>query len=192
MAGSNRVMGFKKGPGVLMTVDEAARELVFTAKDQTASVLAALESETQAREEADAGLQESIGEKVDKISGKGLSSNDFTNADKVKLDGVDEDANNYTHPSATARTSGLYKITVNDLGHVTDVVAAVKTDITALGIPGTDTDTTYSEATDSAAGLMSAEDKVKLDETAEALEGLELSFISSIKVDGTAIWPEQQ
>lgn len=68
----------------------------------------------------------------------------------------------YTHPSHTARASGLYKITVDDKGHVTDVVAVTKDDITALGIPGEDTDTTYSAATTSADGLMSAADKIKL------------------------------
>lgn len=45
----------------------------------------------------------------------------------------------YTHPALTARTSGLYKITVNAEGHVTDVVAVAKTDITTLGIPAQDT-----------------------------------------------------
>ena len=47
------------------------------------------------------------------------------------------------HPSFPARSSGLYKITVNNQGHVTDVAAVTKEDITALGIPGQDTDTVY-------------------------------------------------
>jgi len=37
--------------------------------------------------------------KVDKVSGKGLSTNDFTNVYKNKLDGIEEGANKYTHPS---------------------------------------------------------------------------------------------
>ncbi len=45
------------------------------------------------------------------------------------------------HPSFSTRSSGLYKITVNNQGHVTDVVT--KEDITALGIPGQDTNTVY-------------------------------------------------
>ena len=36
--------------------------------------------------------------KVDKADGKGLSTNDYTTADKEKLDGISEGANNYTHP----------------------------------------------------------------------------------------------
>lgn len=51
---------------------------------------------------------------------------------------------NYTHPAFTARNSGLYKITVNNQGHVTNVAAVSKADITALGIPGQDTNTVYS------------------------------------------------
>lgn len=59
--------------------------------------------------------------------------------------------------------SGLYKIATNSEGHVTGAVAVQKSDITALGIPGEDTDTTYEDATTSDSGLMSAADKTKLD-----------------------------
>ena len=82
-------------------------------------------------------------------------------ADKTKLDGIAENANNYTHPSYTARASGLYKVTVDGTGHVSAATAVDKSDITALGIP--ESDTTYSAATTSAEGLMSAADKTKLD-----------------------------
>ena len=47
----------------------------------------------------------------------------------------------YTHPSYTAKTSGLYKITVDATGHVSATTAVAKADITALGIPGSNTDT---------------------------------------------------
>ena len=82
-------------------------------------------------------------------------------ADKTKLDGIAENANNYTHPSYTARASGLYKVTVDGTGHVSAVAAVAKSDITALGIP--ESDTTYSAATTSAEGLKSAADQTKLD-----------------------------
>ena len=36
-------------------------------------------------------IQQAIGNKVDKEEGKGLSSNDFTNEDKAKLDGLEEE-----------------------------------------------------------------------------------------------------
>lgn len=38
-------------------------------------------------------LREEVGDKVDKEEGKGLSHNDFTDADRKKLDGIDEGAN---------------------------------------------------------------------------------------------------
>ena len=82
-------------------------------------------------------------------------------ADKTKLDGIAENANNYTHPGYTAQASGLYKVTVDSTGHVSATAAVDKSDITALGIP--ESDTTYSAATTSAEGLMSAADKTKLD-----------------------------
>ncbi len=99
--------------------------------------------------------------KVDKEAGKGLSSNDYTTTEKNKLAGIAEGANKYTHPSYTAKASGLYKVTVDATGHVSAVAAVTKDDITALGIPGSDTK--YGNATATAPGLMSAADKAKLD-----------------------------
>ena len=84
----------------------------------------------------------------------------MSSEDKTKLDGIATGANKYVHPSYTAKTSGLYKITVDASGHVSAATAVAKTDITALGIPAQDT--TYQNATTSAAGLMSAADKTKL------------------------------
>ena len=99
--------------------------------------------------------------KVDKVAGKGLSTNDFTDAAKKKLDNIAEGANNYTHPTHTAYSSALYKVTVDAEGHVIAAAKVTKGDITALGIPGSDTK--YGNATTTNAGLMSAADKTKLD-----------------------------
>lgn len=82
-------------------------------------------------------------------------------ADKAKLDGIAAGANNYTHPEHTAHESGLYKVTVDAQGHVTDADPVAKEDITGLGIPAQDT--TYGEATQETADLMSAADKKKID-----------------------------
>lgn len=70
----------------------------------------------------------------------------------------------YQHATAkgSAFASGLYKITTNAQGHVTAATAVTKGDITALGIPGQDTNTTYTNATTTTDGLMSSEDKTKL------------------------------
>lgn len=81
-------------------------------------------------------------------------------SDKVKLNGIATGANRYIHPSYTARSSGLYKVTIDSTGHVSSVASVTKSDITALGIPSTNT--TYGVVTTSANGLMSASDKVKL------------------------------
>lgn len=62
----------------------------------------------------------------------------------------------YQHATAkgSAFASGLYKITTNAQGHVTAATAVTKNDITALGIPAQDTNTTYGLATTSANGLL--------------------------------------
>lgn len=82
-------------------------------------------------------------------------------ADKKKLDGIAAGANKYVHPAYTQKTSGLYKITVDNTGHVSAVTPATKEDITALGIP--EQNTTYGKATSTTDGLMSKEDKEKVD-----------------------------
>ena len=108
-------------------------------------------------------------------------------ADKKKLDGVATGANAYTHPAYTAKTSGLYKITVDGTGHVSGAAAVTKNDITALGIPAQDTNTTYSPATQSANGLMSAADKKKLDGIAENANAYSLPTASSSQKGGVKI-----
>lgn len=85
--------------------------------------------------------------KVDKISGKGLSTNDYTTEEKNKLKAIAAEANKYVHPTYTAHSSGLYKITVDATGHVSSVTLVTKDDITALGIPAQDTVYTLPKAT---------------------------------------------
>lgn len=50
-------------------------------------------------------------------------------------------AKSHADAHGSAFASGLYKITTNSAGHVTAAAAVTKADITALGIPGSDTDT---------------------------------------------------
>src|SRR5690625_1618559 len=45
------------------------------------------------------GLQNELDNKVDKEEGKGLSTEDFTTAEKNKLAGIEENANYYIHPA---------------------------------------------------------------------------------------------
>lgn len=60
----------------------------------------------------------------------------------IKIDGVETKV--YTHPSYTAKASGLYKITTDATGHVSATTTVAKADITALGIPAKDTVTLIS------------------------------------------------
>lgn len=54
--------------------------------------------------------------------------------------------NNYSHPagSGASKSTGLYKFSTDSTSHISGVTAVTKSDITALGIPSSDTDTTYS------------------------------------------------
>lgn len=145
--------------------------------------------------------------KVSQVTGKGLSTNDFTNDEKNKLSGIASgaqvnqnafsnitvgtttisadtttdtltiaagdnititpDATNdkitisatdtkYTHPTYTAKTSGLYKVTVDGTGHVSATAAVTKDDITALGIPGSDTNTVTTVTTTGSGNAITA------------------------------------
>lgn len=55
-------------------------------------------------------LNTAISGKVDKVSGKGLSTNDFTTEEKNKLAGIAAGANAYTLPTATSSDLGGVKI----------------------------------------------------------------------------------
>ena len=47
------------------------------------------------------GLQTALDGKVDTVSGKGLSTNDYTTTEKNKLAGIANNANNYVHPTTS-------------------------------------------------------------------------------------------
>lgn len=129
----------------------------------------------------------------------------------------------------TATASGFYKVASTNQGHIASLTAVAKSDITALGIPGSDTnthrpiqvngteilgnnttalnikagsnvsvtnssgtvtiaatDTTYSNATTSASGLMSTTDKTKLNGIATGAEVNQNAFSTvGVKVGNT-------
>lgn len=120
--------------------------------------------------------------------GDGTTYKRYSATEKSKLAGIEEGANKYTHPSYTAKISGLYKITVDATGHVSAVTAVTKADITGLGIPAQDT--TYNDATESASGLMSASDKAKLNAIDESLKGVtadEIGKVKDVQVNGSTV-----
>lgn len=119
---------------------------------------------------------EALAKKVDKVEGSRL----MTNAEGIKLGGVSEGANKveasttngnvkidgtetpvYAHPTKTAAAAAFVKVGNDATGHTVIGDAVTKEDITKLGIPAQDT--TYTAATITADGLMSAADKTKLD-----------------------------
>ena len=59
----------------------------------------------------------------------------YTTAERDKLSGLE----NYVHPAHTAYNKGMYKVAVDDEGHVTEAETVTKSDITALGVPGENT-----------------------------------------------------
>ena len=124
--------------------------------------------------------------KVDKISGKGLSTNDYTTEEKNKLKAIAAEANKYVHPTYTAHSSGLYKITVDATGHVSSVTLVTKDDITALGIPAQDTVYTLPQATaDEIGGVKIGSDYLAgTDDTAASTSALNSAYdelLSKIK-----------
>ena len=71
--------------------------------------------------------------KVDKVEGKGLSSNDFTDAYKTKLDGIAAQANKYVLPTATAEIIGGVKVGAN-ISYSNGTISLSKANVTsALG-----------------------------------------------------------
>ena len=97
----------------------------------------------------------------------------------LKVNGTDVTV--YTHPAHTAKQNGLYKVTVDAEGHVSDAQAVTKEDITGLGIPAQDT--TYSKATAQADGLMSKEHFTKL-------EGLNASTTEEVQAMLDEVYPQ--
>ena len=96
-----------------------------------------------------ATVTKQLGQKVDKVTGKGLSTEDYTTADKQKLAGIAAGANNYQHPASHPATM------ISE-----DATHRFVTDTEKSAWSGKADKTTASA---SAAGLMSAADKQKLD-----------------------------
>jgi len=100
--------------------------------------------------------------KVDKVAGKGLSANDYTNADLAKLAGIAEQATkNATDAALRDRASHTG---AQAIATVTGLQAAL--DAKAPGSHVGSGGAAHAAATNAAAGFMSAADKVKLDSVA--------------------------
>lgn len=120
-------------------------------------------------------LDGELKKKVSAETGKGLSTNDYTDVAKTKVDNIPE--------------SPKYTDTVTSINGNTGAIS--KADIVALGIPGQDTNTTYGVASQSSNGLMSAADKKRLDNIKEQIVLTEAEYnalATSQKNDASKIY----
>ena len=78
-------------------------------------------------------------QKVDKVEGKGLSTNDYTTPEKNKLAAIEAEANKYVLPAATASALGGVKIGSN-ITNTNGTISLTKANVTsALGVDPTTT-----------------------------------------------------
>lgn len=119
-------------------------------EDDYATVMAAIEGKITA---AMAGIAQGA-TKVEKSDVNG----------NIKINGQETVV--YTHPAGSVAEAGFKKVGSDANGHVVMGGDVTKEDITKLGIPAQDT--TYEKATAEKDGLMSKEDKKKLDDMAVA------------------------
>lgn len=95
-------------------------------------------------------------QKVDKVEGKGLSTNDYTTPEKNKLAAIEAEANKYVLPAATASALGGVKIGSNITLANGGTISITKANVTsALGVDPT---TTYvKKAGDTMTGSLTIE-----------------------------------
>jgi len=131
-------------------------------EDDYATVMAAIEGKIAA---AMAGIVQDA-TKVEKSEING----------NIKINGKETVV--YTHPAGSAVEAGFKKVGSDVNGHVVMGGDVTKEDITKLGIPGQDT--TYENATAEKDGLMSKEDKKKLDDMAVAEDAEVQSMLDEV------------
>ena len=111
-------------------------------------------------------INTALNNKVDKVSGKQLSTNDYTTTEKNKLAGIASGAEVNQNAYANIKV-GSTTIAADAKSDTLELVAGTNVtltpDTTNDKVTITAKDTTYSAATQSTAGLMSATDKKKLD-----------------------------
>lgn len=127
--------------------------------------------------------------KVDKVSGKGLSTNDYTTTEKNKLSGIASGAEvnqNAFSNVAVGETTVAADSKTDTLTLAAGSNVSLSANSTSDTITISATDTTYSDATQSVHGLMSVNDKKKLDGVATGAEVNQNAF-SNVKVGTTTV-----
>ena len=88
-------------------ITEAINTLEQNIAEATDALTAAIEKVDSDNTESINALAEEVGTKVDKVTGKGLSTNDYTDAEKQKLSGIAEGANKYVLPVGGSALGGV-------------------------------------------------------------------------------------
>lgn len=115
-----------------------------------------VERATGVEETLNSNITQLQAQKVDKVEGKGLSTNDYTTPEKNKLAAIEAEANKYVLPAATASALGGVKIGSNITLANGGTISITKNNVTsALGVDPT---TTYvKKAGDTMTGSLSIE-----------------------------------
>lgn len=115
-----------------------------------------VERATGVEETLNSNITQLQAQKVDKVEGKGLSTNDYTTPEKNKLAAIEAEANKYVLPAATASALGGVKIGSNITLANGGTVSITKNNVTsALGVDPT---TTYvKKAGDTMTGSLTIE-----------------------------------
>lgn len=109
---------------------EYITETELSAKGYLTAVPSEYITETELNGKGYLTEHQDISGKVDKVSGKGLSTNDYTTAEKDKLSGIAENANNYSLPMATDSVLGGITVSSSDPNlQISDGVLSCKKNI---------------------------------------------------------------
>lgn len=119
----------------------------------TTAIANEVERATGVEETLNSNITQLQTQKVDKVEGKGLSTNDYTTPEKNKLAAIEAEANKYVLPAATASALGGVKIGSNITLANGGTISITKANVTsALGVDPT---TTYvKKAGDTMTGIL--------------------------------------
>lgn len=122
----------------------------------TTAIANEVERATGVEETLNSNITQLQTQKVDKVEGKGLSTNDYTTPEKNKLAAIEAEANKYVLPAATASALGGVKIGSNITLADGGTISITKANVTsALGVDPT---TTYvKKAGDTMTGSLTLE-----------------------------------
>lgn len=106
----------------------------------TSDLASEVERATGVEETLNSNITQLQTQKVDKVEGKGLSTNDYTTPEKNKLAAIEAEANKYVLPAATASALGGVKIGSNITLADGGTISITKANVTsALGVDPTTT-----------------------------------------------------